>query len=870
MYTFLMGIGSHGALINIMKNRFAHFLVKKSRIIMILFILFALGCAALIPFVNINYDMREYLPEDSSMRHGLDIMETEFGTEESSSLEVMFRDLRSSKQKAQTLRQLEQIPHVHSVEYALPGNDENGTYNRNGYTRYILNCDCDQYADEAAAVWTAVRDRFGENHEIELGGPVNDANETGLPLWIIAAAVSLVVLILLIMANAWIEPVVFLITIGIAVLINMGTYVLFPSISNTTFSIVALLQLVLSMDYSIMLLNRYRQQRQVIADKHEAIRRALSLSFGAITGSSFTTFAGLLALLFMSFTMGADVGLALAKGVLISLLCIFTVLPALLTGFDALMLKTAKRTLPFDLPKLSKLQFKGRIPLSLLFAALFLFVFIARGGVDFTYSQGRDSQIDDVFGHTNTIVMIYDEEDGEAAGALADALEDRPNIRSVVCYESTLGKQRTASGMKTFIEDMRDSDTGNGDMDLSTSMLRLLYYDYYDGNPSFRLTISEFVNYLRGDVMNDPDFGSSIDSDMRRNIEDMAKFTDQKTLTAPMGAHALADFFGLKTSQVKQLLLYDRIEKGSASGGKMTVPGFIRFLLNDVANDPDYGRMADASAKKDLQAIQDYTNQKTMTTPVSFEQAAPILGMDDPQMRLVYVYHLVETEASTLDSGTMSIPELADTLQRMADDPALQAQFDGSDTEQLIDALQQIGPENPTPYSIAVMPDILAEYGIAMDRAVLTLICAYRDISADPSSHRVSIQNIIRFMLNSTTVSSALPKEQKAQLQMLQKIIDNSVSGQMLSADAMADLLNRDRSEVRTLYLLHQYKSGDTCSWKNDAAAVRKLPHGHGYERCLDEKEDRQPRGGIECLSQTDQQRCSGEEIHLQRPRRLF
>ena len=396
-----------------MKQRFAHFLVKRSRIILIIFVLLAIGCAFLIPQVSVNQDMTKYLPKDSAMRHGLDLMQTEFGDDETSSLEIMFDDLKTAGQKKAVLQKLESIRNVDSVDYEPAADDTDKYYNDGRYTRYIINCDAGQYSEEATGVWTDVKAAFEEKHHITLSGPINNANDSGLPIWIVVVALLLIILILTVMANSWIEPVIFLITIGVAVGINMGTYVFFPSISKSTHDIVALLQLVLSIDYSIMLLNRYRQQRPLTTDKNEAMEKALTASFGAITGSSLTTFAGLLALVFMSFTMGADIGLALAKGVIISLLCIFTVLPALTLGFDSLMLKTAKKPLPFDFPKLSGFLHRMRVPLTLLFIGLFLGSFLVRSGVDFSYSQGRDTSIDDVFGHTNSIVVLYDERDGK-------------------------------------------------------------------------------------------------------------------------------------------------------------------------------------------------------------------------------------------------------------------------------------------------------------------------------------------------------------------------------------------------------------------------------------------------------------------------
>ena len=226
---------------NTMKQRFAHFIVAHSKTILIIFIVLALGCGALIPFVNVNKDMTKYLPKDSAMRHGLDLMKTEFGDENSSDLEVMFDDLKTDAQKQEVLQKLESMKNADSVDYDPPGEDEDHFYNKGKYTRFIINCEYDQYSKEASALWNDVMETYvngpdvDEDRNVVLGGTINSANKNELPLWILVIAVSLVVVILLIMASSWIEPLAFMITIGIAVLINMGTYVFFPSISKTTF-----------------------------------------------------------------------------------------------------------------------------------------------------------------------------------------------------------------------------------------------------------------------------------------------------------------------------------------------------------------------------------------------------------------------------------------------------------------------------------------------------------------------------------------------------------------------------------------------------------------------------------------------------------
>ncbi len=791
-----------------MKDRFAEFLVTKSRIILIISIILALGFGVIIPFVNVNKDMTKYLPADSSMRHGLDLMEAEFGKEDSSTLLLMFDDLRTEDEKRAMKAELETLPYVDSVDYELPGNKDGGDYNKGRHTLYVINADCGQYSDKGTALWQEVNDRYEETHEIALGGSIDKANHSGLPLWIATAAVALIFLVLLLMANSWAEPLAFLATVGVAVLINMGSYIFFPSISHTTFGIVAILQLALSMDYSIMLLNRYRQQRQVCPDKHQAMRQALGLSFGAITGSSLTTFAGLLALLFMRFGIGSDIGLALAKGVLISLLCIFTVMPSMLLALDSLMLRTPKPTPPFDLPRFSRTQFRCRVPLALLFAGLFIAGLIARGGVDFSYAQyGSGDVIAEVFGHDNTMVMMYNEKDGNSAAELSDILEERDDIKSAVCYESTLGKSRTAEDMKDFMDDMQEEgDTKQ----LSTSMLRLVYYDYFAGDSDLRMTIPGFVSFLRGEVLNDPDFEDTVDSEMRSQIDDMAKYTDVGTLTSRKTASQLAGFFGMSTKDARQLLLYYEIKRGNAGAGKMTVPGFISFLIDDVAADADYGSMIGKKQLKQLKSMRIYTKKKEMTKERTYEEAAGILGMDADQMKLIYVDRRMEEGVDE----AMTIADLAAALQEMSEDPALQEQFGGDDIAQLIAGLTQVGQMDPTAYDVNGMAQALNMYGMPLDVRTLSLIYSYADVVNNPSANEASVQEIISYMLSNKEISGSLPKSQKKQLKLLKKIIDTSVKGSKLSPSEMGSLLGMKKSDVRSIYLLKKYKKGETGSWR--------------------------------------------------------
>lgn len=767
-----------------MKDRFASFLVKRSKTILITFIVLAVGFGVLIPFVNINYDMTKYLPKDSSMKKGLDVMEAEFGKEESSDLQIMFNDLKSQDQKDKICRELEDIRYVESVDYEADSKD----YNKGTHTLFILNCDRDKHSDQAAYIWKTVKDRYEDSHDINLGGEIRNGNESGLPVWIVALAVAFITLILLIMANSYIEPVAFLITIAVAVLINMGSYIFFPSISNTTFGIVAILQLALSMDYSIMLLNRYRQQRLVIPDKHEAMVSSLSLSFGAITGSSLTTFAGLLALVFMSFTMGRDIGFALAKGVIISLICIFTVLPSLLLGFDNLMKRTAKKTVPSDFPKLSSFHHRFRIPITILFALIFAGSFIAKSGVDFSYSQTNPTEIDKVFGSSNSIVLVYDNEDGAKAAQLADKLSDDSRITSAVCYEGTLGKDRSATAMRSFIDDMADSET---DMDISTDMIRLIYYDYFAGDDEITMSIPQFVSFLRNDVMNNETFGDEIDDDMRSSIDQMAKFTDVKALTKSMNASELAGFFVMKKSQAEQLLLYYNIRKGKGNPQAMSLPDFVNFLINDVSKDRQYKNMFDAATMQQLKNMQIYTDKTSMTTPVTYQAAAQMLGMSEEQMLQIYGYYIQlqegETPVSDPTTYTLSVQTVVNFI---ISDENMRGSMDAQQLGQLeqLAAIINLSVSGKKLSSA----DMAKVFGMKSgDVRSIYLLKMYK--SGKTSGWKLSPQGFVNFLVKDVLSDKSMKKQiggSTDELRTAQKIINWSVAGTQFTAAGLSDALS--------------------------------------------------------------------------------
>ena len=346
-------------------RKVSDFIVNHCYVIFGVFLVLVVICGLLSTQVKINKDIYSYMPADSETTLGLNIMNDEFNYDSTSAYEMMLTDVPDDE-KMQIKEHIESIEGVKSVDY-----DASDTYNRDKYTRYKINVDAPADSKVADRVYNTIHDEYKDKFEIEEAGQVYNFNGEVMQMHVTILAVGCAMVILLLMSKSWVEPWLFLFTILLAVVANKGTNIIFPNVSHITDAISAILQMALSMDYAIMLSTRYRQEKAKPdhPDKKTAMRRAMRYSFGAISSSSVTTVVGLIVLIFMSFTIGRDMGLVLSKGVILSLVSIFTSLPALLLLFDKAIEKTAKKTLTFKMDWFGKRSFdlrKVAMPLFLL------------------------------------------------------------------------------------------------------------------------------------------------------------------------------------------------------------------------------------------------------------------------------------------------------------------------------------------------------------------------------------------------------------------------------------------------------------------------------------------------------------------------
>ena len=301
-------------------------------------------------------------------------------------------------------------------------------------------------------------------------------------------------------------------TIGVAVALNLGTNYFLGEISDVTAGVAAILQLALSMDYSIILMNRYRQELAVTDDRTKAMENALTASFGAIAGSGFTTIVGLMMLLFMSFQIGTDLGVVLAKGVAFSMLCVFTALPGLILMFHKVIEKTTRRRKPRPEHRRNPLQALGGFSYRFrrLIAAIFLLLFaggyLLQGQTATVYTLSKVDPVAEVFPKDNRLVLLYENQDEVAAGKIVETLSAQSVVRSVVSYAGTLGRSCTVDEMESALSAM-----GEG-MAVPSDMLRMVYYAFCNPDDPPALTLAQFAGFAQDCARSD----STPDSAPRR------------------------------------------------------------------------------------------------------------------------------------------------------------------------------------------------------------------------------------------------------------------------------------------------------------------------------------------------------------------
>lgn len=386
-----------------MRQKVAALIVRLRIPLMILMLILAVLCGTTIRSVKVNYDLISYLDDDTAAMRGLAIMNSEFSGVSGMSVALKNGTEEDAQQTASWIAALDGVMLAnHDAETGINEHD-GGTYR---LIRVIAN------ADNSDAVYDAIEAQLADTPHLISGGPKDNRllqQSIGREMPIVMLISCIIVLaVLLAMSRSWLEPFIFFLIIAVSILLNMGTNWIFPSISFVTFAVAAILQLALAMDYSIMLINAFERLRAQGLAPREAMTQALADSFMPIASSALTTVAGMLALVFMSFTIGFDIGIVLAKGIVLSMLTVFLLMPGVLGACSPLLDKTAHKPLHIS----GKLITRGaRAVVPILLIALIVAGTILQFGNTYTYTvrdMDADSQlVSELFGQNNQIVLLF-------------------------------------------------------------------------------------------------------------------------------------------------------------------------------------------------------------------------------------------------------------------------------------------------------------------------------------------------------------------------------------------------------------------------------------------------------------------------------
>lgn len=441
-------------------DHYTSFVVKHKKTIIFLFVIAAAICAFLSTMVEIDYKFADYLPDDAQSTKAIDIMNEEYD-QEVPNVRVMIKNVSIAKaldykekieaiDGVQEVNWLDDATNIYQPLEMMDQDTVNDWYkNKNALYQITM--------DESNGYETAMKIRkvIGNDNYMSGEGITNSltsrttANEIQK---IVMIVVPIVFIILLLTTNSWFEPVLFMATIGIAIMINRGTNLMFGTISFVTNAAGSILQLAVSMDYGIFLLHRFSENRQAGEEAQTAMINAVKQSVGSVMSSGLTTVTGFAALILMRFKIGPDMGWVMVKAIILSLFAVLCLLPALTLIFYPLIDKTEHRSFLPKFRLLSKVVLDWKPVMIVLFVIFMIPSYFGQQKNSFLYGGskvyqtnateiGRDmNAIEKEYGVSNQLVLMVPKGDMEKEIELNQQLKEIDGVTSVVSYINSVGE----------------------------------------------------------------------------------------------------------------------------------------------------------------------------------------------------------------------------------------------------------------------------------------------------------------------------------------------------------------------------------------------------------------------------------------------
>lgn len=415
------------------------FIVNKGKAIEILFIFAIIYSVLSINKVQVNQDITSYLPAESETRRGLSLMEDEFITY--GTAKVMVSNVTYTQAES-LLVQIENVEGVKSVEFDHTKNHYKGTD-----ALFDITVDGEEEDEVSIQAVKAVRAVLSD-YDTYVSTSVGQTEESAESLAndmnvILVIAVIIVIAVLLLSTKAYLEIPVLLVTFGVAAILNMGTNFWFGTISFVTNSIAVVLQLALAIDYAIILCDRFMEEHETM-DAESAVKVALSKAIPEISSSSLTTVSGMLAMMFMQFRLGYDMGIILIKAIILSLISVFFLMPGVLLIFSKGIDKTHHKCYVPKITFIGRFAAKTKYVIPPVFLVVVILAFLGSNNCKYLYdvnsvenakkSEAKiaSERIEETFGTSNQLVVMVPKGDYESEANVLGKLEQLDYVSSVL------------------------------------------------------------------------------------------------------------------------------------------------------------------------------------------------------------------------------------------------------------------------------------------------------------------------------------------------------------------------------------------------------------------------------------------------------
>jgi uncharacterized protein len=443
-------------------EKLSKLIVKWRHAILILGILLLIPSAIGYFNTRVNFDILTYLPSQIDTMKGQEILKDEFGTGAYTMIVcegMEEKDVSAMREKIESVNHVKQVLWYDSVaDLSIPTDvlpDEvKDTFINGDSTLMFVTFDTSISSDETMQAIEDIRNISNEQTFISgMSAIVTDTKNltnSEQPIYVLIAVI-LAIFVLGLTMDSWMIPIFFLVSIGMAIVYNMGSNIFLGEVSYITKAIAAILQLGVTMDYSIFLWHSFTEQMDLNGgDDEKAMAKAIEMTFSSVVGSSVTTIAGFIALCFMSFTLGMDLGIVMAKGVLIGVICCVTILPSMIMIFSKLTMKTMHK--PF-LPqfKISKFVVKHYVPIVVIFFLLWIPAIYGYQNMQVYYKMDSSlpdtlpsivatNELDDKFSLGAVDIILADADLSSKDGsAMCKELQSVDGVQNVLGLDSVIG-----------------------------------------------------------------------------------------------------------------------------------------------------------------------------------------------------------------------------------------------------------------------------------------------------------------------------------------------------------------------------------------------------------------------------------------------